>query len=99
MSTQVYVVIRRYNHYSAFQPSLIQSPVVTWNAGSTHIEGVFTYYPSRYVNTMGYEIHGPYPLQGGIFNIRNIAKADPYGPQLNYPNFDFPSNSPFEREY
>lgn len=97
--SQVYVVIRKYNHYSSFPPAFVPSPVVEWNAGTTHIKGVFAYYPSHYAHNMGYQIYGPYVLQGSTFpridhidyGYRGRIGHDLSRPSLNYPpsSFDF----------
>lgn len=63
MNIQIYVVVKKYNHIPAFPPLFVHSPVVTWNAGSLHIEGVFTTYPVKYAYNSEYEIHGPFQLQ------------------------------------
>lgn len=91
MSTQVYVVTKKYNHFSTFQPSIVASPVVTWNAGATHIEGVYSYYPTQYAHNMGYQIYGPYSLHGGFHTeVFQRSRPNPSGPALNYPPaFDF----------
>jgi hypothetical protein len=86
--SQVYVVIRKHNHLRPFPPSIVPSPVVTWNAGNIPIEGIFAYYPSQYAYNISYEIYGPYQLQGGIRDFRVGRNPDPSGPQLNYPSFD-----------
>lgn len=62
MQTNVYVVLKKCNHYNSFQSSIDPPPVLTWNAGYTQIEGVFTYYPHKYALKIGFEIHGPFPL-------------------------------------
>jgi hypothetical protein len=92
MNTQVYVVVKKYNHFQTFPPSLIPSPVVTWNAGSLYIEGVFTTYPVKYAYNPGYEIHGPFPLNGFNMVVRDPFQSIPSQPGLNYPSmtpFDF----------
>ena len=87
MSTQVYVVIKKYNHLNPFQPSLVPSPVVEWNGGTTHIEGVYTYHPTQYTHNMGYQIYGPYNLNGALNKPDIFQQSIPnaFGPPLNYP--------------
>lgn len=94
MATQVYVVIQKYNHLNSFQPSLVPSPVVEWNSGTAHIEGVYTYHPTQYSHSGKYKIHGPYNLNGTIHKPDIFQQSIPntFGPPLNYPHsssFDY----------
>lgn len=83
--SEIYIVIRKYNHTRPFQHSI--QPVLEWNAGITHIEGVFSYYPVHYTRNVGFQIYGPYELQGTLptFDFNKYAQTLP----PNYPPFDF----------
>ena len=102
MNTQVYVVVKKFNHFPTFQPSLLPPPVVTWNAGSLHIEGVFTNYPTQYAYNSTYEIHGPFRLNGSNMFIQSTPNLIDFEdvPDLKYPlprptGFPFPNTKPF----
>lgn len=90
--SEIYVVIRKYNHTRPFQHSIQHSiqPVLEWNAGIAHIEGVFSYYPSHYTRNVGFQIYGPYELQGTLptFDFNKYAQTNQTLPP-NYPPFDF----------